>query len=338
MTTMGWTLAASDGDGTLAVNHFTGTATGGDPLTGVVLVTSLDGTTYHDVSLLIARVEAAVDYRAVSAERGGRSGGGGAAARGGSMPAAFLRGFLNTGLPIAPAGSYTERQSMPSDFPKELLPAGTEVRLAVTSATHAAVVGVASAFTPFEIPAHLVTLAKAGWSGRPPARGFSASILRPVDLCRGADVAGVEFMTLDGGGYAVRASHTRGAAAPCDTSTARTGAFADVALPFLTPPGLTATAGSSVGGGVDTHDSLLRSQTSVEPAVIARELAAQLTKGGWTIVTQPVAGDVRVIRARNTSATGDPVTALVVVTPLGGPTRVNLWLHVVRHKPVAPVR
>lgn len=56
------------------------------------------------------------------------------------------------------------------------------------------------------------------------------------------------------------------------------------------------------------------------------------------IVAQPEAGDVRVIRARNTSAAGDPVTALIVVTPLGTPSKVSLWLHVVRHKSVAPPR
>jgi hypothetical protein len=336
MTTMGWKLAASGGDAALAVSHYTGTASGGDPLTAVTIVTALDGTSFHDVSIQISRIEVAADHRAAAPGRGGRSGGAGAAARGGSMPAAFLRGLLNTGLPIAPAGTYTERESMPPDFPKELFPAGTEVRLATASATHTAVVGVAPALTLFEIPAYFVTLAKSGWSGRPPTRGFVASASRPVDLCRATDVARVEFLSLDGGGYAIRASRTRGSTAPCDARFGGgSGSFADAPIPILMPSGVTTTS-ASVGGGVDAQDAVMRSQATVEPSGIARELATQLTKGGWTIVAQPVAGDVRVIRARNTSSTGDPVTALVVVTPLGGPTRVSLWLHVVRHKPVAP--
>ncbi len=337
MTTMGWKPAGEGGDSTLALGHFTGTATAGDLLTAATIVTALDGTSYHDVSLHIARVEVAADSRVGPSGRGGRAGGGGAGASAGTMPTAFLKGLLNTGLPVAPAGSYTERPSMPSEFPKELLPAGTEFRLAVTSATHSAVVGVAPAFTLFEIPTHLVTLARSGWSGRPPARGFSFSILRPVELCRGADLATVEFLALDTGGFAIRASHTRRATALCDAGSARMGAFADAPVPFLMPPGVTATSGS-VGGGVDAQDSFLRTQTSITPAAMISELASQLTKGGWTIVAQPVAGEVRLIRARSTSASGDPVTALVTLVPLGGPTRVSLWLHVVRHRPVPPPR
>ena len=338
MTTMGWKPGGTGGDSTLAVAHFTGTATGGDPLTAATLVTALDGTSYHDVSLHISRIEVAADSRATPPGRGGRSGGGGAGISAGTVPAVFLKGLLNTGLPVAPPGSYTERDSLPSAFPKELLPAGTEFRLAVTSTTHTAVVGVARAFTLFEIPPHLVALTKSGWTGRPPARGFSFSILRPVDLCRGAELATVEFLTLDSGGFAVRASHTRGSTVPCDAGFPRGGGtFIDVAVPFLMPLGVTATS-ASVAGGVDAQDSFLRTQTSVEPAALVSELATQLTRGGWTIVAQPVAGDIRVIRARNASAAGDPVTALVTLIPLGGPTRVSLWLHVVRHKPVAPPR
>jgi hypothetical protein len=111
--------------------------------------------------------------------------------------------------------------------------------------------------------------------------------------------------------------------------------FQDVALPILAPTGFkTNEAGGGVGRG-ERFDSMIQGYATADAASTATELASQLVKGGWTLVSQPRLGPVAVIRARSASAT---VTALLVITPVSESSRMNLWLHVVRHKPVTPVR
>lgn len=347
MTTMGWKPVARGGDASLVLTHYSGVSSGRDPLTAVATVAALDGATYHDVSVQIIRDEVPSDTRLAKPEPAGRAGGGGAAGLSGQAAVTtMLRGLLRAGLPAGPGSAYEERQSSPPGFPAEILPSGTDVRLAASSATHATVVGIAKALTVFEIPAHHVAVTRSGWSGRAPIGGFSlretGPNLRPIDICRGTETAQVEFTPLEdtpigGAGFAVRASHTRESKVACDVSAMRLRGFADVAIPLLVPSGVAATD-ASAAGNADAYDSEMRVLARVAPAAIVKELTTQLVQGGWTIVLQTSAGEVTAVRARNTSAAGEPVTALVVVTPLGSPSRLNLWLHVVRHKPVTPQR
>ena len=339
MTTMGWKPAGRGGDASLVLTRYTGSSSTGDPLSAVAVVAALDGTSFHDVSVQILRNEVPGDSRLAQSSPAGRAGGAGAVASGGDAAVtAKLRGLLRMGMT---GSAYEESLTVPPQFPKELLPAGTDVRLAATASGRSTVVGIAKAMTVYEIPAHHVAVTKSGWSGRAPASGFilgaSGPVLRPIEVCRGTETAQVEFVSLDGGGFAVRASHSRESTVACDVSAIRERGFADVAIPLLVPSGVTASHADGAAGQ-NTVDSEMRALASVGAAAITKEMASQLASGGWTIVLQASAGDVTTVRARNTSAAGDPVTALVIVTPLGSSSRMNLWLHVVRHKPVTSGR
>jgi hypothetical protein len=240
-----------------------------------------------------------------------------------------------------PGETHKETGTLPPGFPKELLPEGTIVRLAAVSPTYQTVVGVSPSLTVFGIPPHLVAVNKAGWLGRAPTRGFMGAgvgpMLRPVQLCRQAEAASIELVPLDSGGVAVRAGYIVGSTIPCGSGPALTGGFPDVAIPILAPTGVTA-RGSSGGGGLNDFRSAMRGLATVPRETTAKELATQLTKGGWKVTREVSIGNVSIIRGRNTSSAGDPVTALVSITEIVGTPFVDLCLRVVRHKPASPVR
>jgi hypothetical protein len=198
-------------------------------------------------------------------------------------------------------------------------------------------VGVAQSLTVSELPSHFIALKRSGWIGRAPEAGLSLGpVPQPVDLCRGLETIKVDFVPLPSAGLAIRARHSREPAIRCDPNALGADSFHDVALPILVPGGFNAfEAGGGVGG--QRFDSEITGYSSAEAEATAKELASQLVKGGWTLVSQSRLGLVAVIRARIASAAGDPVTAWLVITPVSESSRMNLWLHAVRHKP-APGR
>jgi len=246
--------------------------------------------------------------------------------------------MLYAGPVAGPGESFQELAAAPPGFAKELLPDGTTVHLAASSPTYDTVVGVSPSFTVFGIPAHLVALNKAGWLGGALTRGFTGGTgdahLRPVELCRNNEIATVEFAPLDSGGFALRASLGRTSKVACAGDATRPRQFPDVAIPILAPGGIV-TRASFLETGLDAFRSEMRGLAVVRREMIANELATQLAKGGWTVTRQASIDNVTVLRGQNTSAAGDPVTALVSVTEIVGTPLVDLWLRVVRHKPAA---
>ena len=337
MGTMGWKLAERSADDSLVVSRYTGAASG-VPLSAVTLVAALSGTPHYDVSVLIVRHEVVGDPRRQALPLLGRAGGGGAAARrdGAAVPAT-LDGLLRTALPIMGGGAYVEGTSMPPGFPAEILPKGTEVRLSASSDIHSTIVGVAPSLTVFELPAHFVSLRKSGWIGRGPEQGLGTDPHpQAVDLCRGSDRARLDFIPIPGGGFAIRARRSRDATTRCEPNAAWL-SFDDVALPILRADGFR-TIEVSGGGNGEMFDSQIHGHTVIGADTTAADLAAQLVKGGWTVAAQPRVGPVTVIRARSANTAGDPVTALLTITPLPESFQLNLWLRVVRHQPLPPPR
>jgi hypothetical protein len=337
MTTMGWKLAEREVGASLALSRYLGSSTGGVPLSALTMVAALDGTPSYEVAVHIVRHEVFPGPPGRVPPLTGRAGGEGAATRGDAVMA-LLDGLLRTTLPVMGGGAYVESTSLPPDFPAEILPKGTDVRLSATNKIHSTVVGLAPSLTVFELPPHFIAVNRSGWIGRGPGDGLMIGPDPPaVDLCRGTDTARLDFVPLPGGGLAIRARHSREPSVRCDTSVFGANSFHDVAMPILVPSGFR-TFGSSGGVGSERSDSEIHGFTSADAENTAKELASQLVKGSWTLVSQPRVGPVTVIRARNASAAGDPVTALLVITPVSESSQMNLWLHVVRHKPVAPRR
>jgi hypothetical protein len=239
---------------------------------------------------------------------------------------------MKTAAPATSGVPYKESSALPPGFPAELLPKGMEVRMSAVSEPSSTIVGLATGLTAFDLPRYFVTASSAGWLVRASPGGLSPdldSVLqRSTEICRGAETATINFVPLDSG-FAVRVRHSR-ESVPCPS---RPRPFADVAPPLLVPPGVTATSNTSVAITTDTRDFEMAVQTSVAAAAVAKELATQLGRGGWTVDSQQAAGEATLIRGRSTTASGDPVTALVTVMPTGAPSQFHLWLHVVRHKP-----
>jgi len=328
-------------DASMSVTLFAGSVATA-PLTGILVVTALEETMSVDVVFRIVRHDAPGDERlpdAGSGRAGGRTGGGGAGM--GAVPSsAALQGLLNSSPLGSPGEAIEMRGFLPANFPGDVLPAGAEVKQVAVTPTRTTVVALATGLTPYKIPSVLAGLYGNGWLARRPAGGFAADesgqFARPTEYCRGEDTATISYHVL-GGAIAVRASHARQPGRSCVNTPAQTGSFADVPMPLLVPPALMASGGG--GGGLSAFDSETRVQSALTPIEVGRGFAAQLGFGGWKVVQQANAGErATVLRARNTTVAGDPVTALVTTTSLPGTPRVDLWLHVVRHKPVKPAR
>jgi hypothetical protein len=246
---------------------------------------------------------------------------------------ATLDGLLRTALPVIGAAAYVEGRSLPPGFPAEILPKGTDVRLSAANESHSTVVGVASSPTIFELPAYVLSLGKSGWTARGLAHGLATTPPQGVELCRGTETARVDFIPLPSEGLAIRARRSLSSNSRCQTDAFRT-MVDDVAVPILIPGGFRM-IGSGSGGGPESFDSEIFGHTTLGADGTAVELASQIVKGGWAIAREARAGPVTVIRAVRESVAGDPVTALVVVTPLPESFHLNLWLHVVRHQAVS---
>ena len=137
-------------------------------------------------------------------------------------------------------------------------------------------------------------------------------------------------MPLLSGGFAVRIIYSNKSGVPC-ANPLLLGRMADL-TPILIPPATASIEASFAGSTNGWFDSQMRVQTGVEPAAMVKELSSQLVKGGWSVSAPLGAGDVTMIRARSTLPGGEPVTALVLVMPVGTPSQLNLWLHVARHR------
>jgi len=232
------------------------------------------------------------------------------------------------------------RDRLPSNFPSDLLPAGAQVKLVAVSPTRTTVVALAAGLTAYQIPSLQTDLYRNGWLTRRPGRSFapdaSMPFGRPDDYCRGEDTATVSFQFLSNAA-AVRASHARAPGRPCLNTPGQTGAFDDVPMPLLVPPARMSRGGG--GGGLNVFDSTTRVHSSMTASDISKDFANQLGLGGWKVAQRAdVGARAAVLRAHHVAAAGDPVTALVTTTSLMGTARVDLWLHVVRHKPVTPQR
>ena len=345
MTEKGWRIAdRSREDTAMAVTLFAGSVPT-TSLTGLLIITALEGTTAVDVVLRIVRHDAPGDDRIPITGPGrgaGRAGGGGAGAAGtaAAPPMTSMQALLNQAPLGSPGEAIEMRERLPDSFPGDLLPRGADVKLVAVSPSRTTVVAVAPGLTPYQIPSTRVDLYGKGWLTRRPGSGFvsdaSMVIARPDDYCRGDDTATVSFQYLSNT-MVIRASHARAPGRPCVNTPAQSGAFSDVPMPLLVAPAPVGSGGA--GGALNVFDGSTRVQSTLAAGALGKTFAEQLGLGGWKVVQQAHAGEyASIVRARNTTAAGDPVTALVATTALSGTPRVVLWLHVVRHKPVSPSR
>ena len=103
---------------------------------------------------------------------------------------------------------------------------------------------------------------------------------------------------------------------------------------MLVPPPANArwTAGSG-GGGLEASHWAMRVDTTQSVASIASHYADLMTKSGWPLAGRVDDAGMSVTRYGSTTASGEPITAILSVMPLAGTPSVDLWLRVVRHSP-----
>ena len=343
MAALGWQISDRNReDASMAATLFSGSATA-KPLTAMLVVTALQDTALVDVVLRIIRHDAPGDERLATSgagRPGARTGGSGAGATSAAPSSAMLQGFLSSSPLGEPGEVIAMHDRLPLNFPRDLLPAGAEVRFAAVSPSRTTVVAVAAGLSPYSVSSLQAQLHGHGWLGRRGGSGFAADvsmpIARPTEYCRGEETATVNFRSI-GGVLVVRASHARVPGRSCSNTPAQVSAFADVPMPLLVPPAPMSSGGG--GGGLDVYDGETRVQSPMTAGEISKNFANQLGLGGWKVAQQARLGArATVLRARHATIAGDPVTALVATTSLAGTPRVDLWVHVVRHKPLAPPR
>ncbi|HUF47129.1 MAG TPA: hypothetical protein VMM93_04875 [Vicinamibacterales bacterium] len=218
----------------------------------------------------------------------------------------------------------------PPDFPVDVLPAGAAVQVSAGGDRVAAVVAALMRFASEDRSAFERRLQQAGWINPMQPMGFSAPAAQSrIVVCRGDLFAAVSFAQRGEGGTWVRASVVTDTARSC---VARPQATASsVPVPALVPPAGARGGHASLGGTPEAMYSSVRLETRQSVAEVAAHYAGQLTAAGWTIEGRSSeAATMAVTRLRTSSATGERITGLLVVTSLDGFTQMDVLFRIVQ--------
>jgi len=267
-----------------------------------------------------------------------RAGGAGAFARGGvslsrrmQPPPSTLEGILRADELTATRGEPYEIQStMPPEFPQELLPAGATVGIAAVSKSMVTVVATAPTFSMTSITRHVRALAGTKWldSGLT-LGGFAIGSGVLAEVCQEPKAATLRFSPRESGGVHVRVAVS--SPGPCERTAVRP--LEDVALPLLFSPPGTGIGSTSGGGGLEAHHWRTRLDTTESVASLASHYVDLMTKSAWPLAGRVDDAGMSVTRHGSTTASSEPITAILSVMPLAGTSSVDLWLRVVRHSP-----
>ena len=75
------------------------------------------------------------------------------------------------------------------------------------------------------------------------------------------------------------------------------------------------------------------SDTTESVASLASHYVDLMTKSAWPLAGRVDDAGMSVTRHGSTTASSEPITAILSVMPLAGTSSVDLWLRVVRHSP-----
>jgi hypothetical protein len=335
-----WRLTGRHAGGDeMSVTRFDGTTTSGDPVTALLTVTRLAGNRI-DVALRYVRHD-------LRLPAGGRSGGAGASARGAVSPSAVptrppdapdvLQTILLTDQVAGPAESYELRSGMPPGFPKDLLPAGATVGAAAVAKSMTTVVAAVPGFEMTSVPRHLQILRAAGWvsTAARMLAGFSQASFVSTQVTRGNESATLRFFPRQSGGVHIRASvRPEASRVPAGPPGPLQRPFADVAMPLLfLPPAARIEGGGGSGGGFDRYQWAARVENLAAFAPAVSHFVDQMAHAGWPMTSRAGDATVSVTRHALTTASGEPITAMLSLLPIPGTSSVDANLRVIRHNP-----
>jgi hypothetical protein len=224
--------------------------------------------------------------------------------------------------------------SAPEGFPQAVLPEGTRLVAAAVSARGTTVVGTLARPAPEGIAGHERALGEEGWiTVGPPRQAFARGPELLLYVCRGTDFVTIGLLPREQGGQYVRAVHTRDERRPC---AARPGmSLSDVVVPTLLPPQGARVEGGSGGGNMDAHYWTVRLHTSMRARDVLRHYANQLVAAGWRLDGSEDVSGVAVARVVGATVNGQPVTGLLIVTPLqaSGDPVLDAFLRLIRNQP-----
>lgn len=249
----------------------------------------------------------------------------------GSIPKDVMAVLLQT-PDVASAGSFDlQIGTAPSAFPRDLLPPATRVQVAAIAAASTTVVGVVTVWTAADLAAFEGALGTAGWiDERSRPAGLAEAARGAMLLCRGGQFATVSLMAREPAGMFVRASVTQDPKRSC--AARPTTGSGDLSLPSLRPPSGADASGAGIGGNADAMYTSVRLRTTQALEAVSAHYVAQLTSAGWHVEGQSAGSpQLTATRLGRRSATGEALSAALVVTALGDTGQVDVLLRVVRN-------
>ncbi len=141
-----------------------------------------------------------------------------------------------------------------------------------------------------------------------------------------------QYLPRAAGGAFVRATFRADPRRRC--APRRETSFTDVTIPGLTHPPGSKRYGANGGGSLDAFHSATLIEIDMKPAALADHYSDQMIASGWSRVGHMDKDTVgTAVRFSTTTVSGTPLTALLVITPVGprGTTRDDLFLRVMRH-------
>lgn len=214
--------------------------------------------------------------------------------------------------------NFDIRIGAPETFPRELLPEGATAAVSSVSDRSTTVVAEAPQLTD-DTRAYVRRAEAGGWISHGPMsmRGLVSSATEPpLMFCQGDRYATVYLSPRPAGGRYARISLTtdprRGACQPMPRY-AGPSFFADITLPFLTPPAGSRSMGAGSSSGSDHHDQRLRMQTQLSVEALVSHYVTQLQKDGWKLDGRGEAGGVAMARLTKMSSINEAIVANLIV-------------------------
>lgn len=206
----------------------------------------------------------------------------------------------------------------PETFPRELLPDGATAAVSSVSERSTTVIAEAPQLTD-DTRAYVRKAEAAGWISHGPMsmRGLvSSAIEPPLMFCQGDRYATVYLSPRPAGGRYARISLTtdprRGVCQPMPRYMGPS-FFADITLPFLTPPDGSRSMGTGSSSGSDHHDQRLRMQTTLTVEALVKHYVAQLRNDGWKLEGRGEDDGFAIARLVKMSSINEAIIANLIV-------------------------
>jgi len=222
----------------------------------------------------------------------------------------------------------------PADFPREVLPRGTDPGASGVSGNRTIVVGTLSGRTAAWRTELLSAVSSSGWVSQMPlqtgfVRGGESS---SVSICKSSDFVDVSLSAAPKGGTNVRAMLTRDPRRVCAPRGAGSNfSFADVTFPVIELPSAAKMLNGGGGGSNSEWSSHAQVTTDLSLEALAEHVRRQIVDAGWTEDGSPAfLNNAMVIRFKAPSTLGPPLPAMLIVTAFDVPQRFDLLVRVAR--------